>query len=252
MEIDWFTVIAQIINFLILVWLLKRFLYQPILDAVDNREKKITAQLTEAETKKEQALKERDLFQQKNTDFDLERVSKMDQIRKEAEEEKQRLFAEARKESMTLRSQYQASMKQETEQMTELMKRKMQNEVFAIAHKTLDDLAGASLEEQLVDTFIKKLEHLSADEKAQFTTSFAVEKAMVIKSAFELPENLKSRLEKVINGITGMPVLVQYDLAPELVSGIALHTDKYSLSWNIDSYLNSLKENILESQPINL
>src|SRR5690554_5657252 len=139
MEIDWFTVIAQIINFLILVWLLKRFLYQPILDAVDNREKKITAQLTEAETKKEQALKERDLFQQKNTDFDLERVSKMDQIRKEAEEEKQRLFAEARKESMALRSQYQASMKQETEQMTELMKRKMQNEVFAIAHKTLDD-----------------------------------------------------------------------------------------------------------------
>lgn len=251
MEIDWFTVIAQILNFLILVWLLKRFLYQPILDAVDDREKKITAQLVEAENKKEQALKERNLFQQKNAAFDIDRVEKMEQVRKEAEEEKHRLFDEVRKESLTLRSQYEASMKQETERMTELMKRKMQNEVFAIAHKTLVDLADASLEEQLVNAFIKKMEDLSEEEKARFITSFAVKKSIVVMSAFELPEHLKSRLEKVIADITGVPVTVQYDLAPELVSGIALHTDRFSLSWNIDSYLDSLKVNIIESQPLN-
>ena len=43
MLIDWFTVIAQMLNFLILVWLLKRFLYQPILDAIDAREKGIAS-----------------------------------------------------------------------------------------------------------------------------------------------------------------------------------------------------------------
>jgi F-type H+-transporting ATPase subunit b len=37
MLIDWFTVGAQVLNFLILVWLLKRFLYGPILDAIDAR-----------------------------------------------------------------------------------------------------------------------------------------------------------------------------------------------------------------------
>ena len=45
MLIDWFTVAAQAVNFLILVWLLKRFLYKPVLAAVDEREKRITAQL---------------------------------------------------------------------------------------------------------------------------------------------------------------------------------------------------------------
>ena len=37
MLIDWFTVGAQALNFIILVWLLKRFLYKPILDAIDAR-----------------------------------------------------------------------------------------------------------------------------------------------------------------------------------------------------------------------
>jgi F-type H+-transporting ATPase subunit b len=44
MLIDWFTVAAQIVNFLILVWLLKHFLYKPILDAIDAREKRIAAE----------------------------------------------------------------------------------------------------------------------------------------------------------------------------------------------------------------
>ena len=41
MLIDWFTVGAQALNFLILVWLMKRFLYKPILHAIDAREKRI-------------------------------------------------------------------------------------------------------------------------------------------------------------------------------------------------------------------
>ncbi len=70
MPIDWFTVVAQAINFLILVWLLKRFLYKPILHAIDEREKGIAAQLAEAEAKKAEAQKERDDFQHKNEAFD--------------------------------------------------------------------------------------------------------------------------------------------------------------------------------------
>ena len=49
MLIDWFTVGAQALNFLILVWLMKHFLYQPILHAIDAREKKIAAELAKGD-----------------------------------------------------------------------------------------------------------------------------------------------------------------------------------------------------------
>ena len=76
MIVDWFTVAAQAINFLILVWLLKRFLYLPILNAIDAREKRIADEITDANARKAEAQKERDEFQRRNEEFDLQRVAR--------------------------------------------------------------------------------------------------------------------------------------------------------------------------------
>ena len=76
MLIDWFTVAAQVLNFLILVWLLKRFLYRPILDAIDAREKRIAlAELADAAAKRTEAEQERDEFQHKNAAFEQQRAT---------------------------------------------------------------------------------------------------------------------------------------------------------------------------------
>ena len=65
MLIDWFTVGAQALNFLILVWLMKRYLYQPIRNAIDAREKLIATELANADKKKAEAQKESDEFRRK-------------------------------------------------------------------------------------------------------------------------------------------------------------------------------------------
>ena len=96
MLIDWFTVVAQVVNFLILVWLLKRFLYRPILNAIDAREKRIATELADADAKKAEAIKERDEFQHKNEEFDRQRAALLSQATDEAKAERQRLLDEAR------------------------------------------------------------------------------------------------------------------------------------------------------------
>jgi len=99
MLIDWFTVVAQVFNFLILVWLLRRFLYKPILDAIDAREKRIAAELADADAKKAEARQERDEFTRRNEDFDRQRAALLNKAVDEAKAERQRLLDEARKES---------------------------------------------------------------------------------------------------------------------------------------------------------
>ncbi|MEO8614423.1 MAG: F0F1 ATP synthase subunit B, partial [Luteolibacter sp.] len=84
MLIDWFTVGAQALNFLILVGLMKRFLYKPILSAIDAREKKIAAELADADAKKADAQKERDDFQHKNEEFDQQRAGLLKKATDEA------------------------------------------------------------------------------------------------------------------------------------------------------------------------
>ena len=111
MLIDWFTVGAQALNFIILVWLLKRFLYKPILNAVDAREKRIAAELADADAKKAEAQKERDEFQHKNEEFDQQRAALLSKATDEAKAERQRLLDEARKAADALSAKRQETLR---------------------------------------------------------------------------------------------------------------------------------------------
>src|ERR1700684_4177373 len=97
MLIDWFTVCAQALNFLILVWLMKRFLYKPILHAIDVREKRIAAELADADKKKTEAQKESDEYKKKNEEFDEQRAGLLSQATQDAQNERERLLSGARK-----------------------------------------------------------------------------------------------------------------------------------------------------------
>src|ERR1700733_8084922 len=111
MLINWFTVCAQAVNFLILVWLLKRFLYKPILHAIDEREKGIAAQLAQAEARVAEAQVERDDFEHKNEAFEEERAALLKKATDDASSERQRLVDEARKDADALRAKRQEALR---------------------------------------------------------------------------------------------------------------------------------------------
>src|SRR5208282_513377 len=111
MLIDWFTVGAQALNFIILVWLLKRFLYKPILHAVDAREKRIAAELADADARKAEAQKERDEFQRKNEEFEQQRATLLNKAMDEAKAERRRLLGDARKAADALGAKRQETLR---------------------------------------------------------------------------------------------------------------------------------------------
>ena len=113
MLIDWFTVIAQVVNFLILVWLLKRFLYKPILGAIDAREQRIAKELADADAKKEEAKKEREEFQHKNEELDRQRAALLDKATEEVKAERRRLLDEARQAADQLSAKRQETLRNE-------------------------------------------------------------------------------------------------------------------------------------------
>src|ERR1700733_3394614 len=111
MLIDWFTVGAQALNFLVLVWLLKHFLYKPIRDAIDAREKGIAAKLADADAKTKEAQKQHDDFEGKNKAFDEQRAALMSKAGDEAKTEHDRLIGEAHTEAESLRATENAALK---------------------------------------------------------------------------------------------------------------------------------------------
>jgi len=247
MLIDWFTIGAQALNFLILVWLMKRFLYKPILNAIDVREKRIAAELADADAKKAEAQKERDEFQHKNEEFDQQRAALLTKATDEAKAERQRLLDEARKAADAASSKRQETLRNEANNLNLAIRRRTQQEVFAITRKALTDLATTSLEERLGEVFNRRLRTMNGQAKAGFAEALktASEPALV-RSAFDLPAEQRAAIQNALNETFSTEIRVRFETAPDLVSGIELTTNGQKVAWSIADYLASLEKGVGE------
>ena len=245
MLIDWFTVGAQALNFLILVWLMKRFLYKPILDAIDAREKRIAAELANADARKADAQKEHDEFQHKNEEFDQQRAALWSKATDDAQAERGRLLEEARKAAADLSSKRQETLRNEERNLREAIRRRTQQEVFAIARKALTDLGTVSLEERLGEVFTRRLREM--DGKAKEALGQALKGASdpgVVRSAFDLPADQRAAIQNALNETFSAEVRIRFETAPDLIGGIELTTNGQKVAWSIADYLASMEKSV--------
>ena len=196
MLIDWFTTGAQAVNFLVLAWLLKRFLYKPILNAIDTREKRIARELSDAAARQAEAKTERDAFQQKNQEFDAQRTALASQAEAEVKAERERLLEAARADAAAMSLKREETLRDEALSLSQAISRRACQEVFAIARKALGDLATTSLEERLGEVFTRRLREMPGPAKAALAAALhsAPEPARV-RSAFELPAGQRAAIQ---------------------------------------------------------
>jgi F-type H+-transporting ATPase subunit b len=247
MLIDWFTVGAQALNFLILVWLMKRFLYKPILHAIDAREQRIAAELADADSKKAEAQKDREDFQHKNEEFDHQRAALLTAATTEAKAERQRLFAEARQAADASAAKQQEARLTDAHAQDQAIGLRAQQEVFAIARKTLTDLATASLEERMTDAFTRRVGAMDAKAKEGLAAALktATDPA-VVRSTFDLPAEQRAAIQAALTAIGSPDARLRFETAPALISGIELTTNGQKIAWSIADYLASLEAGVGE------
>ena len=247
MPIDWFTVAAQAVNFLILVWLLKRFLYKPILDAIEQREKGIAGQLAQAEAKKAAAEKDRNDLQGKNEAFDRQRESLLKKAVDEAGAERGRLLDEARRDADALRSKRQDSLRDEQRNLSQEIACRTQQQVFAVARRALADLADASLEQRMAEMFVRRLRALTSPAKEEFAAAFkSSNQPPRVRSAFDLPPEERSEIERAIQETFATQTHVQFATSPDLIGGIELTAGGRKVAWSIADYLVTLEKSVGE------
>jgi len=247
MLIDWFTVGAQTLNFLILVWLMKRFLYKPILNAIDTREKRIAKELADADAKKSEAQKERDEFQKKNEEFDQQRAALLTKATDEAKAERLRLLEDARKAADALSAKRQESLINDAQNLNQAISRLTQKEVFAITRKALTDLATTSLEERMGEVFDRRLRELNG--QAKNVLGEALKKnsePALIRSTFDLPEAQRAAIQNALNETFSAEIHIRFETSPDLVSGIELSANGQKVGWTIADYLASLEKGVGE------
>jgi len=250
MLIDWFTVAAQIVNFLVLVALLKHFLYGRIIKAMDQREARITARLEEAEQKKKEAEYEAETYNLKNQDFDSQREEMISQAKEEAEAFRKELVLRAREEIDAVQARWNETVEKRKVAFLKELSQRATREVFAVTRQALRDLADQDLEKQMVSVFIRRVRELGDEERHLISESIESSGKVYITSGFQIPEEEQARIIRAVKEHINGGDHISYHITRDLISGIELRTIGHKIAWSLDNYLTSLETNVLEAMEV--
>lgn len=242
MLIDWFTVIAQLINFLVLVFLLYRFLYKPITKTIRTRQNQLQKRWQEAEEKQEAANAEIIAYQQKKEELARKEQEFLDRAQQQGEQKYYQLVQQARQEVEQKQATWEQAIALQQEQFFENLKIKVTEQVYQIARHALQELADVNLEEQAIAHFIDRLKNLGELEQQSLAQSLQrSDNGLIIRSSFELSEANK---HKIVNSLHQQQIYldnnVSFTTKSDLICGIELQASDYKVAWNLQNYLQSL------------
>jgi F-type H+-transporting ATPase subunit b len=240
--IDWFTVGAQVVNFLVLVWLLHRFLYGPITRAMRERQERIDATVDDARRLQDEAVAERERLRDEHARFAAERDERTRRLHEEIDDQRRSQLERVRREVDDLRTRWHEAVDREREGFLLELRTRAGEQVVAAVRRALRELADVSLEERTVLRFVDRIGEADDDQRRLLASAAASDgDRVVVRSAFAVPDGLEKRLEDAVGELLGGVGEVRFEVAPELIGGVELRAGGHALSWTFDEYLDSLE-----------
>ena len=188
MDVDWITVAAQIVNFLVLVWLLKRYLYGPVVRAMDERDNRITSRLRETQEQKAVAEAEINRYRGMQEALEKQREERLAEVRGEADTFRMSLQAAAREDVAEHRAAWLRTLEDEKAAFLNDMRERSAEAFTEMARRALADLANETLESQIARRFASTLRDLDEGDLKKIRAAHKRTRAPVaVRTAFELP-----------------------------------------------------------------
>lgn len=233
MSIDWITVGAQIGNFLVLVWLLKRFLYRPILDGIDAREREIATRMGEAARVEAAAEKQKAEYEARIEALQASRAETLEAARQEAEKERREMLAEARRKIDHEQAERAAQRAEDARAYRAELQKTGAEALLSLTRKALTDLADETLESRIVARAVARLPEVA--DRLHGKPQYAV---AVTRNP--LPEDVRNGLRDALKTLAPGAQL-SFETDQTRSPGLGLKLGSAEVDWTIDDYLADLE-----------
>lgn len=240
MLFDGFTALAQVLNFVILVFLLKRFLYGPILRAMADRKNRIAAAMDQARATEREARERLTLLEREREDFLAAKSRLLAEARKEALEWRQHAIEDARREVDLLRQHWKTRLSEDQETFVCQLKAQVAGQVLAISDKVLRDLADESIQNRLVAVLMDRLSR----ERDMFLSD-DTDQDVRVQFGFPLPPSQTEALGRKIMEIFPGTLHVFFESTPDLGIGLRMVKGDRKVEWNLSHYMKELEQGVL-------
>lgn len=242
MQIDWTTLVLEIINFLALVWILKRFLYKPVMDTITARQKRVEDKLAEARTIEDGAKELERQYQRRLADWDMEKAKMRASLDAELLQERNRQMLGLEKALQDERERTAAV----TAHQQQAQQRELELEAMAHAQRfssaLLSRLADPSIETRFVDLLFEDWANLPETERQRLRHAVLVDKAKaMVTTAFPLSPEQRRHIENSLQSQLEADIVVTFDEDPNLLAGVRLSLGPWQLNMNFADELAGFK-----------
>lgn len=261
MQIDWLTVAAQIVNFLVLVWLLQRFLYRPIVSAMAERENRIETRLAEAKDARTQVAAEAERLRAAQAELAASREQVLREVQQEADDLRKTLTADLHAEMEARRHSWETHLADERQAFAARLRQRAGHQVIDIVARVLKDYAGSDLAGQLASTFADRLATLdtaardklgdAANRAADHAADDTDQRARV-ESSVPLTPAARRQITRAIHDHIAPDLDVAYLEDDSLLLGLRLTIGEQTLEWSATRFLGRLEttlDEVIEGRP---
>ena len=246
MEIDWFTFIAQILNFLLLVWLLKRFLYGPVIKAMDEREARIAQERNAATQAQQTATELQNDYQHKLAALENTKAAQLADSEREVHAFQQTELQRARADVEAARSEWQRALVRDQQGLLRELQLDVSQHAADIAKHLLQQLADQRLQSAMVSKFVRRLEEKPA-QLAEILRASDHQGTLVVESSHELLEDDRAQILHAVRQLTQTDADCEFHRNPALICGIEVQSPGVKVAWSIQESLAELESDLIDT-----
>lgn len=243
MEFDGTTFALEIINFLVLVWILQRFLYKPVTTAIAQRKTGIEKTLIDAQAVQAEAESLKRQYENRMADWEHEKAQARVQLLHEMDAERTRLMTALHASLAQEREKHRALEQQRAVELRRRLEENALAEGGRFVARLLSRVASAELEERIRELLLEDLPHLADRELQSLRAACQEREAKInITSGYPLAEGQRASLAQGLSRVTGQPVACEFGQDPALMAGLRISIGPWVLRSNLRDELKFFAE----------
>lgn len=243
MELNLTTFVLELINFLVLVWILKRFLYRPVLDIISRRQESIKQRMAEAQQVHAEADQLKEQYTNRVSDWEKERQAARERLYTELDDERAKRMKELDVKLKEEQDKAHAAAARRLEDATQKIEQTALDQAAAFSARLLSELAGPELESRLLDLVIDDFKTMPEEKRDPLRTGWKqTREPIAVSSVWALPDDARQRLQQVLHEAVDPDAEIDYKQDPELIAGLRIAIGAWVMGANLRDELHAFAE----------
>ena len=243
LNINWSTLLFQILNFVVMVFVLWRFLFKPVIKILDERSSRVTRALEDAEQREREAQDLRVEYEEKLAQGQEQVIVMRQQAQEELAQTKSQILDETRQEITAIRDKAQAEIEESRQQAIYQHRHELGRLVTALSARMIRESTGETFQKASIEKFVDQLAALPVEDYRQTLGEGEVELLHAqLVSARELDAGEAARIEEMVRHVADQPIEVIYKVDPSLIAGASVRFGDVVIDGSVAGQLENLKE----------